>query len=316
MKTNTPLTTTPNAAPTVVRNMLTIGKFWRLGSFSQDGEFLDARPLESRQFYSSQSLFVDTLGNVYVRTFFVDPENATAGRGLLMLGLDGEVRDTLLEPDWGYEAPRLELTVRSGKSVARTIMAIPFLPRPVWTFSPHGYYVAGVGDRYAVSLFRTDKPVLRIERDVAPVAVDPEEKAAWQKSLTANMHRMSSGWRWRGPPIPDTKPAFRQLKVGLDGRIWVWLYQQAEKQEVEPPGEGPANPRQVWPEPTVFDVFDPDGRYVGAVRVPGETTIHVMKGDHVWVVTRDSLDVQYIERFRLVGGMGSRESGVGSGEFD
>ena len=37
------------------------------------------------------------------------------------------------------------------------------------------------------------------------------------------------------------------------------------------------------------------------VYVPRETTISVMRGDYVWGVTRDSLDVQYIERFRLTG---------------
>jgi hypothetical protein len=196
----------------------------------------------------------------------------------------------------------LELTVTSGTAVARTIMSIPFAPGPVWAFSPHGYYAAGVGDRYAVTLFRSGEPVLRIEREVDPVPVDPDEKAAWKESITANMRRMSPGWRWDGPAIPDTKAAFRQLEVGLDGRIWVLRYQRAERREVGAEEEDRRpSPRRDWPEPTVYDVFEPDGRYLGAVRVPRETTVHVMRGDYLWGVTRDSLDVQYIERFKLVG---------------
>ncbi|MCH7683755.1 MAG: hypothetical protein IIB35_08615 [Gemmatimonadetes bacterium] len=290
----------------------------RLISFSPEGEYLGGRRVESYGFFGSRSLFADTLGNYYVRMRFVEATEdgeRTVGRGLLKLGPNGEVVDTLLEPDARYEPPRLEGRFRTGNITYVSRRTIPFMPEPSWTFSPHGHFVAGEGDRYAVSLLRTDGPVLRIERQVDPVPVDATEKAAWRESITSSMRRGNPRWRWDGPDIPDTKPAFRELKVGLDGRIWVWLYQKAEKQEVEAPGDGPANPRQVWPEPTVFDVFEPDGRYVGAVRVPGETTIHVMKGDHVWGVTRDSLDVQYIERFRLVG-VGSGESGVGSGEFD
>jgi hypothetical protein len=85
----------------------------------------------------------------------------------------------------------------------------------------------------------------------------------------------------------------------MDGRIWVNLYQPAERRE--PVDSEELRPQEEWPEPTVYDVFEPDGRYLGAVRVPRETTIHVMRGDYVWGVTRDSLDVQYIERFKLVG---------------
>jgi hypothetical protein len=278
----------------------------RLSSFSPEGEFFAGQRVEARGFSSSRSLFVDTLGNTYVYMSFRSPREAITDRtmrGLVKLDPDGQVVDTLFEPDMGFEPQQLELTITTGTSVATTIMSIPFAPRSVWAFSPHGHYVAGVGDRYAVSLIRSGEPVLRIEREVAPVPVDPDEKAAHSEAITANMRRMRPGWRWDGPAIPDTKAAFRQLDVGLDGRIWVWRYQRAERQEVGAEEEDRRpNPRRDWPEPTVYDVFEPDGRYLGAVRIPRETRVFVRWGDYVWGITRDSLDVQYIERFRLVAG--------------
>jgi hypothetical protein len=264
-----------------------------LVSFSSDGEYLGGQRVEASGL-GSQSLFADTLGSFYVQMRFVEANEdggRTVGRGLLKLAPTGEVLDSLLEPDWRYEPPRLEQSLRTGNTRAILIMPVPFMPQPVWTFSRHGYIVAGIGDRYAVSLLRTDGPVLLIERKIDPVPVDPDEKAAWREYLVR-----------RGNPgvdIPDTKPAYRQLLVDMDGRIWVNLYQKAERRE-RVDSEEP-NPRRDWPQPTVYDVFEPDGRYVGAVRIPRETQVHVMQGDYVWGVTRDSLDVQYIERFKLVG---------------
>ena len=275
----------------------------RLSSFSPEGEYLDGRRVESYGFYGYRSLFADTLGNFYVQLHIVeatDDAQRTVGRGLLKLGPDGEVVDSLLEPDLGYEPPQLEGMFRTADITNLFAEPIPFMPGPSWTFSPHGHFVAGVGGSYAVSLLRTDGRALRIERQLTPVPVDRDEKAAWRESVYNRMRRGNPGWRWDGPDIPNSKPAFHGLRVGMDGRIWVQLYQKAERRE--PVDSEEPNPREEWPEPTVYDMFEPDGRYLGALHVPRETTIHVMRGDYAWGITRDSLDVQYIERFRLVEG--------------
>ena len=268
----------------------------RLISFSSEGDYLGDLRVGSYRSFAGRSLFSDTLGNLYAGIRFVETgkgRQRSGGAGLLKLSSSGEVVDRLYEPDFGYEPPRIEESLTTGTTTTVLLLRIPFTPEPTWTFSPHGYLVAGVGDRYAVSLFRTDAPVLRLEREVDAVAVDPDEKAAWHESIA------DGGGRWDGPDIPNTKPAYRQLAVGMDGRIWVRLYQRAERRE--PVDSERPNPRRDWPEPTVYDVLEPDGRYLGAVHVPRETTISVMRGDYVWGVTRDSLDVQYIERFRLTG---------------
>ena len=54
-----------------------------------------------------------------------------------------------------------------------------------------------------------------------------------------------------------------------------------------------------------YDVFEPDGTYLGVVHAPDEFTrfrLPVFDGDHVWAVTRDELDVERVVRYRIVVG--------------
>jgi len=66
--------------------------------------------------------------------------------------------------------------------------------------------------------------------------------------------------------------------------------------------------RSGWPqlryrEPVMLDVFEPDGRYMGAVRPPEGFSVSpepVIRGDTVWAVTRGELDVASVVRYRIV----------------
>ncbi|MEJ2205559.1 MAG: hypothetical protein P8170_15785, partial [Gemmatimonadota bacterium] len=42
-----------------------------------------------------------------------------------------------------------------------------------------------------------------------------------RRQLTESLRRQYGAWRWNGPPIPDTKPPFRELVVSDEGDIWV-----------------------------------------------------------------------------------------------
>lgn len=68
------------------------------------------------------------------------------------------------------------------------------------------------------------------------------------------------------------------------------------------PGGGPPVPR--FREPVVFDVFEKDGRYLGRVDAPAAFSTWprpVFRGDNVWGTERDTLGVQYVVRYRIVG---------------
>ena len=120
------------------------------------------------------------------------------------------------------------------------------------------------------------------------------------------MQAFDPTWTWNGPPIPDHKPFFGDLVAGRDGRIWVAV--PTEARAVENPDHDPEDPSSapvLWRAPPRYDVFEPDGTYLGAVTPPqGFTgsTMPIFDGDHVWAVTHDDLGVPRVVRFRIVVG--------------
>lgn len=264
-------------------------------------------------FFTSRPLFVDTVGHVYTEVFQNRAPGVAVTSGslwrerLVRMALDGTPLDTLSLPDYGFEGPTIVAQRRSNGGTSTSMNTVPFAPSFQWTFSPLGYFVAGVSNRYAVDLHRTDGLMLRIAREAPPVSVSGEEKADAEANATANMRRTDPTWRWNGPPIPDVKPAFQSLLTGLDGRIWVQVPGPGEEIPLTAEEEGAArDPNQVPPrrfrEPVIFDVFEPDGGYLGQVFAPEGFSLSprpVFRGDRVWAVFRDALDVNYLVRYRL-----------------
>jgi hypothetical protein len=288
----------------------------RINHYSAAGDPIDSWPVPGGAGFSTTgALTVDTTGNAYIRTRVGDPptheDPSRTGRlfgitGLVRFSPTGSIVDSLRPPGWDVTSPSLMAQERGGTSLS----GVPFWPQQYWAWSPLGYFVAGHADRYAVIEYPPGARMVRFDRDVPAVAVDAAEKANAEAISTWSMRQTEAGWKWNGPPIPDTKPLYRSLSVDLDGRIWVLLSQPGERIPADqlaarPPGDSaPRPPVREWREPTVYDVFGSDGRFLGRVPFPPRTTAFVMHGDRVWTVTRDSLDVQRVVRYRVTPGFG------------
>ena len=272
----------------------------RINVYSPAGEALGSWPIRGG-FSTSRQLGVDSAGRIYHQVL-LDPAAGVADwkTGVLVFSPEGEELDTLPVPDTGFEAPVIE--ARTESSWSRN--TVPFSPSEEWQLHPHGYFIHAISTRYAVDLLRPEG-VLRIARDVEGVPVDPAEKANAQERATHNMRRMVSDWTWNGPAIPDTKPPWRSFQVGEDGRIWVVRSQPGERvpaEEIEESRDPDAAPPARWREPVVFDVYEPDGTFLGVVRAPTGFSLYpapAFRGDQVWAIVRDALDVQYVTRFRV-----------------
>jgi hypothetical protein len=270
--------------------------------------------------FTSTPLFVDTAGFVYPM-FFPPMERGISVRTnrptmLVRTAPDGTSGDTLQTPMYDYEPPTLVAQSVTKDGTSTSVNNVPFSPTYQWTFSPLGYFIAGVSNRYAVDLHRPDGTVLRIGRDIEPIAVSSEESADAETRTTASMRRTEPDWKWNGPGIPDVKPAYRRIFAGQDGRIWVQLSMPGEEVPVTEEEErtartsGPGRiggrmPSARFVEPVVFDVFEPDGRYIGQVRAPRGFSLNpqpIARGDYVWAVFRDELDVNYVARFKIGAG--------------
>ncbi|MDE2677280.1 MAG: 6-bladed beta-propeller [Gemmatimonadota bacterium] len=243
-------------------------------------------------------LHADTRGRTYLLAgdlFRLDE----LGMEIIVLGPDGTHLDTLPEPSSDYEAPFVRAEAPGGMSVT---YGVPFAPRFHWTFHPSGHFLTGLSTDYRIDLARDDG-VLRIERSQDPVTAAEAERA-YQRDLTvARIRRSLPGWDWDGPAIPGHKPFFRALRAGRDGRIWVRL--STEGRPVENADHDPGDPASfpvTWEEDTRYDVFEPDGTYLGVVAAPEEFTsfpVPVFGRDHVWAVTVDEQGVQRVVRYRI-----------------
>ena len=275
----------------------------RLQIFAADGTALDTWPVIAGGF-STSTRMARTLGDTLWTPVLMDRDvDVSEWRmGLQRMAPDGTIVDTVPTPDAGWETPRIEARVETEDGQSVSINGVPFAPDETSSLHPGGWFVHGISDRYAFTLLRPGA-FLRIERETTPAAVNPGEKAEAEASATRNMRSTDPNWRWNGPPIPDRKPYFESIFSGEDGRLWVAV--ELEGVEGEDPDYDPTDPDAVenrWRSRHAFDLFETDGTYVGRVPAPEELSFYptpVFRGDEVWAVTRDDLDVQRVVRYRL-----------------
>ncbi|MDE2761504.1 MAG: 6-bladed beta-propeller [Gemmatimonadota bacterium] len=250
--------------------------------------------------YSASPLYTDVNGRTFLHTSDLSRDDFVMH--LIVFGPDGAQVDTLPEPSSEYEAPMLTAENRGA-----TTLFVPFSPVLQWTVHPSGHFLAGLPSEYRVDLARDDG-VLRIERSADPIPVLDGERDHERERIERRMRERDPNWSWNGPPIPDHKPFYKELLAGRGGRIWVRVTTEgyeAENEYHDP--EDPTSMPVVWRESVRYDVFEPDGTYLGVVVPPDEFTPYVepvFDGDHVWAVTRDELGVERVVRFRIVTGGG------------
>lgn len=191
--------------------------------------------------------------------------NPTMPDRLVWYDLDGTSADTIPVPSRGYEAPRIQVASESG----RATYTLPFVPNEWWAMTRNGSLLSGLNETYALD--RTDQHgnVLRIERHVDAVPVAEGEAEQAREGVTGSARSMDPDWRWSGPDVPSSKPAYRSAIPGVDETIWVLRTTRAE--EVANPYYDPARDAgnaTFWREAAVADVFDAEGRYLGPVKLP------------------------------------------------
>lgn len=185
--------------------------------------------------------------------------------------------DTLLLPR--VESRQFELTTPGGGMMA---VSVPFSPGVAVAVDPRGFVWTGTTDRWRLHQQSPAGDTVRVVERAAealPVtAADRQEAIAGLEGFTRQGGRIDES------RIPRHKPAFLDVTVAPDGHLWV--------RPTLPAGERGA----------AFDVFDPEGRYLGRVRLPGGMSRWppaIVRGDAVLGMAHDSLDVAYVVRARI-----------------
>ncbi len=282
--------------------------FWdaqggRLNRYSPAGEYVGMVRATMTGWFLQDGLRTDTAGYLYAWTML--ERGGTASRidkaGFIKVDTAGVVLDTLVFPNWGTEPGFLSAESADGGS--STTYGLPWGGGAETTILPSGTLVSGPGREYVLYILPAAAKPVRIEREYAPVSISATESQERRAQITRVMRRVNPAWTWTGPDIPATKPAYQGFRIGADGRIWVRVYTAGESipvAELAPVEPGPNPPiRMTTREPELYDVFTPDGRLLGRVAPPPRTQILGARGNLVWGVQTDSLDVPQAVRFRV-----------------
>jgi sugar lactone lactonase YvrE len=187
--------------------------------------------------------------------------------------------DTLVLPS--FQASTFDLSGDDGRRLVSA--SVPYSRTQFWAVAPDGDIWIGMSDRYRIHRISRSGDTTRIlERPFRPVPVSATER---QEAIDGLEWFTSQGGRIDASRIPDTKAAFGRFFEDPDGYLWV-LATVAED------------------EPRRFDVFDPEGRYLGPVEAPeglGFMTLPVVRGDRFYAVVQDELEVPYVALYRIEG---------------
>lgn len=84
--------------------------------------------------------------------------------------------------------------------------------------------------------------------------------------------------------VPDTVPVYGEMSVDRPGHLWVERI-----------------PAHADPDaPTEWDVFEPEGRFLGTVELPPGLQLFEIGEDYVVGLRRDELDLEYLLLLPLV----------------
>jgi hypothetical protein len=128
-------------------------------------------------------------------------------------------------------------------------------------------------------------PTLRVRWSGPPPDVTRDEVEAWKEAQIAAAEAADrpSVRAWLADvPLPKRRPAYGAFLVGAAGALWVADYAGPDR------------------DPTRWNVFDAEGRHLGAVDMPARFRLLDVTEERVLGVARDALDVERLEVRRLV----------------
>lgn len=208
---------------------------------------------------------------------------------IILLAVDGTVTDTLMT------FPSGELLGAGGVRV--------YAPEPAWDLTNDLHLVLGVTDEYRISVYVGGELQRVISKPFERKPVDQQDRDAIMGEMERrwvafglspeDMEGLRTNWHFA-----DFLPAFRSLVVGPRGTIWV--------QHVRPASALTEEELVYWhlPQAAEWDVFDPEGRFLGVVTMPPRFTPTVFRDDRVYGDWRDESGVQFVVRLRIVGDLG------------
>lgn len=261
------------------------GEIWveagrRWTRFDAEGQFLSTQP-STGTLGCGVSAWRDRQFLGILSTF--DPETREFDSSILVHDfVDGRLvpSDTIPMPSSG-DSESFTWTNADGRATIGRRVPFTKSPRALLR-DDGGFWVVDGSSDYRIALATLELDTTRIiERAYEPVPVPDSVR----EEAIANLTEGDRGYPddWDSDRIPRTFPPFDQIHLATNGSLWVQ--------------------RQIEGGASAFDVFDPEGRYLGEVPISvdmdGSYVQHI-DDDHVYLRVSDEFDVSYVVRLRIV----------------
>ncbi len=272
----------------------------RITLFMPDGTTRTVRRPEGRPSYNEDAILFHDDGSLWVAVSpAVPPEEGIPHPrpAFARVAESGALVDTIFTPEsLGTRCPML--SDRQNVSGFWEDKREPYFPKAKWSLGPDGTLAFGCPTEYRLDVVHADGPVLRVQRSWVPVEMSQEEKdfiAEWGDL----------------PPLATEQPAYVRAVIPGDGRIWVWPTQPSMRIPLPPEAQAMTGETHTWMVSSqgAFDVFSEDGEWLAVVKLPEEARYSgfptepsvFIRGDTLWAVAQDSMEVQYVVRYLVEG---------------
>lgn len=175
------------------------------------------------------------------------------------------------------------LSMRGGQ----LFLPVPFYARPQEVLSSTGEFWTSVEGQPELEVARWTPPgdtTLVLYSRRLPLPVTAAERDSAMDAVSARLAKQMPGApKLDASKIPPNKPPLYGLSLDDRGRLWARI-------------------TSAGADPTVYDVFNRDGGHAETVSLPfavDEWIPPIVRGDTVWAVATDELNVQYVVRARL-----------------
>jgi hypothetical protein len=209
---------------------------------------------------------------------------------IILLASDGATMDTLL-------------TFPPGQTVSPSGEMRYYAPEPYWDLTDNLDLVFAVTDNYRIGVYSQGRLERVIVKAYEPKPVGPMDRdvirRAWERRWIRGGGSPEVAKTMAGQiQFEDVFPAFGTISVGPQGTLWV--------QHVQTPSDLSVAELASWGgiggwQVRDWDVFDSRGRFLGVVEMPQGFFPMLFRGEKVYGVLQDKLNVEYVVRLRIVG---------------
>lgn len=241
----------------------------RLSAFSLDGAYLGSLGV----IHGLRSLFAPALSGIgdalAVRVVMVPPQPGVPLPTPWPIGFErrspeGTIRDTV--------PPQVLLGEPADRLVAL----------------PSGGLLVSTESDFVFELRHRDGEVVRVYMPLERVGYTPAELRTMGRALAP----AAAADGETEASLAALKPAYLEYLVAPEGRIFA-------RRAVRDSDDTVASWRFPLHQPSVLDVFEPDGTYLGVVPVPEGSRPVVVTVDHLYVVELGEFDEPYLMRYRV-----------------